>query len=102
VDSVSSWLELSELWERGWACLLKSLKSLKPEDLGKAVFIRGKPHSVPLALKRSLGHTSYHIGQINQIARILAGEKWDTLTIPKGGSGQFNKANWGQTGKSHS
>ena len=64
--------------------------------------IRGEPHSVPLALARSLGHTCYHIGQIVQVARIHAGEKWNTLTIPRGGSEQFNKAHWGQTGKSHS
>ena len=57
---------------------------------------------MPLALERSLGHTCYHAGQIVQVARIHAGEKWNTLTIPRGGSEQFNKAHWGQTGKSHS
>ena len=41
-------MELLELWERGWACLLQTLKSLKLEDLGKPVLIRGEPHSVPL------------------------------------------------------
>ena len=79
-----------------------TLKRLKPEDLEKTVMIRGEPHSVPLALERSLGHTCYHIGQIVQVARIHAGEKWHTLTIPTGGSEQFNKTHWGQTGKSHS
>lgn len=102
VDSFRSRAELVEFWERGWACLLKSLKSLAPEDLEKTVLIRGEPHSVPLAAERSLGHTCYHIGQIVQVARVHAGEKWSTLTIPRGGSEQFNKAHWGQTGKSHS
>jgi hypothetical protein len=102
VDSFSSRAELLEFWERGWACLLKALKSLKAEDLERTVLIRGEPHSVPLALERSLGHTCYHIGQIVQVARIHAGDKWNTLTIPRGGSQQYNKANWGQTGKSHS
>jgi len=102
VDSFSSRAELLEYWERGWACLLETLKSLKPDDLGKSVLIRGEPHSVPLALERSLGHTCYHIGQIVLIARIQAGDHWKTLTIPRGGSEQFNKANWGQAGKSHS
>src|SRR5688572_3614376 len=102
VDTFGSRAELLELWERGWACLLTTLRSLKPDDLEKTVTIRGEPHSVPLALARSLGHTCYHIGQIVQVARIHAGEKWNTLTIPRGGSEQFNKANWGQTGKSHS
>jgi len=102
VDSFSSRTELLDCWERGWGCLLKSLKSLTPDDFGKTVMIRGEPHTVPLALERSLGHTCYHIGQIVQVARVHAGQKWNTLTIPKGGSEQFNKASWGQTGKSHS
>lgn len=102
VDSFSSRAELLECWERGWACLLKTLKGLKPEDLGKTVLIRGEPHSVPLALERSLGHTCYHMGQIVLVARVHAGEKWNTLTIPKGGSEQFNRTNWGKTGRSHS
>jgi hypothetical protein len=102
VDSFGSRAELLELWERGWACLLKSLRGLKSNDLEKTVLIRGEAHSVPLALERSLGHTCYHIGQIVQVARIHAGEKWNTLTIPRGGSEQFNKGHWGQTGKSHS
>ena len=102
VDTFGSRAELLDCWERGWACLLNALKGLKSEDLKKTVMIRGEPHSVPLALERSLGHTCYHIGQIVQVARIHAGEKCDTLTIPRGGLQRFNKANWGQTGESHS
>ena len=102
VDSFDSRAEVVQLWGRGWECLLKTLRSLKPEDLEKTVTIRGEPHSVPLALERSLGHTCYHIGQIVQVARIHAGDKWNTLTIPRGGSEQFNKAHWGHKGKSHS
>src|SRR6266566_5118297 len=37
VDSFSSRTELLDLWERGWACLLTSLKSLKGEDFEKTV-----------------------------------------------------------------
>jgi hypothetical protein len=102
VDSFSSRAELLAFWERGWTCLFQTLRGLKPEDLEKTVTIRGEPHTVPLALERSLGHTCYHIGQIVQVARIHAGEKWNTLTIPRGGSQQYNQATWGQPGKSHS
>ena len=102
VDAPDGRAELLEAWERGWACLLDTLRGLGPDDLDKTVTIRGEPHSVPLALERSLGHTCYHIGQIVQAARIHAGEKWTTLTIPRGASEQFNQTNWGQTGKSHS
>jgi len=102
VDSFRSRAELMQCWERGWACLLKTIRGLTPDDLGKTVTIRGEPHPVPLALARSLGHTCYHVGQIVQVARVHAGEKWNTLTIPRGGSEQFNRAHWGQSGKSHS
>jgi hypothetical protein len=102
VDSFGSRAEVLELWERGWARMFDALKSLKPDDLEKTVTIRGEPHSVPLALERSLGHTCYHVGQIVQVARVHAGDKWSTLTIPRGGSRQFNEAHWGQRGKSHS
>ena len=101
VDSFRSRAELLECWERGWASLLDTLRSLSPEDLLKTVTIRGEPHTVPLAIARSLGHTCYHVGQIVQVARVQAGDQWTTLTIPRGGSQQFNQANWGQPGKSH-
>jgi hypothetical protein len=102
VDAFGSRREVLDCWERGWACLLGTLQSLKPEDHMRTVTIRGEPHSVPLALQRSLGHTCYHIGQIVQVARIHAGSRWQTLTIPRGGSQQFNQEHWGQAGKSHS
>jgi hypothetical protein len=102
VDAFRSRADVLEAWERGWACLMTTLQSLTPEDLAKTVTIRGEPHSVPLALARSLGHTCYHVGQIVQVARIHAGQNWKTLTIPRGGSEQYNRTNWGETGKSHS
>lgn len=102
VDDVGGRAELLAVWERGWSCLLTTLRGLRREDLDKTVLVRGEPHSVPLALQRSLGHTCYHVGQIVQLARIHAGDKWTTLTIPRGESEQYNKANWGGRGKSHS
>ena len=101
-DTFGSRAELLEYWERGWARLFTTLRGLTMADLERTVTIRGEPHSVPLAVERSLGHACYHIGQIVQLARHFAGADWQTLTIPKGGSDQFNKENWGGTGKSHS
>ena len=102
VDAAMGRAELLDRWEKGWACLRNALTSLKPDDLAKTVLIRGEPHTVPLALSRSLGHTCYHVGQIVQVARIHAGDDWKTLTIPRGQSEQFNKAGWGSPGRSHS
>ena len=100
VDSFNDRAELEAYWERGWACLAEALKRLTVDDLSKTVQIRGEPHSVPLAIQRSLGHTCYHVGQIVQVARIQAGDEWKTLTIPRGESEQFNKQNWGQAQRS--
>jgi hypothetical protein len=102
VDSLAGRAELLDCWERGWACLRSALMSLTPADLGRTVTIRGEPHSVPLALQRSLGHTCYHVGQIVQIARLHAGDRWNVLTIPRGGSARFNEKSWGGTGRAHS
>ncbi len=94
VDAFADRAQLLQYWDQGWACLLESIAGLNDDDYEKTVSIRGEPHSVPLALERSLGHTCYHVGQIVMLARIHAGENWITLTIPKGGSEQYNKKHW--------
>ena len=57
---------------------------------------RREAGSVPLAIQRSLAHTCYHVGQIILIARILAGDHWTTITIPRGASASFNQRIWGK------
>jgi uncharacterized damage-inducible protein DinB len=96
VDSFQNREELLAYWESGWQRLYDTLKSLTPADLEKTVTVRGEPHSVPLAMSRSLAHTAYHLGQIVLIARILAGDHWETITIPRGGSAAFNEKHWAQ------
>lgn len=78
------------LWEDGWAVALKALDSLTPLDMGKTITIRGEAFLVVEALNRSVTHTAYHVGQIVYLARHFAGERWTSLTIPKGKSAQFN------------
>jgi uncharacterized damage-inducible protein DinB len=102
VDTFADRQELTDYWDRGWNCLFGSLESLRETDLEQTVYIRGVPHSVPSALERSLGHTCYHIGQIVQVARHHAGDKWTTLTIPRGSSAEYNRQNWGESGTSQS
>jgi hypothetical protein len=96
VDTLTTRDELIAYWESGWQSLFDSLAALMPDDLGKTVTIRGEPHSVPLAIQRSLAHCAYHVGQIILIARILAGENWATITIPRGASASFNQKVWGK------
>lgn len=96
VDTFASQAELLSYWEQGWTCLFDTLSALTPENLSETITIRGEPHSVPLAIQRSLAHCGYHIGQIVMIARILAGDEWETITIPRGKSSSYNQQVWGQ------
>jgi hypothetical protein len=73
-----------ELWERDWSRFLQTLNGLQAEDLEETVLVRGEPHSVPLVLERSLGHTCYHIGQIVQVARIHAVANWRFIDVLDG------------------
>ncbi len=97
VDSFTIRDELTAYWKSGWQRLLDTLADLTPDDLGKTVTFRGEPHSVPLAIQRSLAHCAYHVGQIVLIARILAGDDWSTITIPRGASATFNQKVWGRS-----
>ena len=94
VDSFTTREELTEYWNSGWQRLFDSLEGLSAADLCKTVTIRGEPHTVPLAIQRSLAHCGYHVGQIMLIARILAGDNWTTITIPRGTSANFNQRVW--------
>ena len=96
VDTFKQRDDLLTYWKTGWNCLFASLDDLRPSDLSKIVTIRGELLSVPLAVHRSLSHCGYHVGQIVMIARIHCGNNWQTLTIPRGESAQYNAENWGQ------
>jgi hypothetical protein len=98
VDSFTRRDELTAYWDSGWQRLFDSLAGLSAADLCKTVTIRGEPHTVPLAIQRSLAHCGYHVGQIIVIARILAGDDWTTITIPRGASAAFNQRYWGKEG----
>jgi len=78
-------------WEAGWACVFSALHALTDDDLTRTVIIRGEPHSVMQAINRQLAHYSLHIGQIILLAKHFAGEKWQSLTIPRRASGDFNQ-----------
>ena len=92
IDDVPDRASLVAYWNRGWACLFDALSKLSDRDLPRTITIRGEPHTVIDALLRQLSHHSYHVGQIVQLARFLAKDKWTVLTIPRGGSKRFNQA----------
>ena len=97
IDTFTTRDDVMGYWEKGWSCLFSTLDGLQSEHLSKAVTIRGEPHSVPLAIHRSLAHCGYHVGQIILIARIMAGDQWETISVPRGKSAEYNEQVWGET-----
>jgi len=65
------------------------LETLTPGQLANSVTIRGEVHPVVSALDRQLAHHAYHVGQIVLLAKHYAGEKWETLSVPRGRSEAF-------------
>ena len=89
-ESRDSRQTLMERWEDGWRALFENVDPLGPADLERIVTIRGEPHTVVKALNRQLTHYAYHIGQIVFLAKHFAGARWQSLSVPKGKSEEFN------------
>ena len=75
--------ELIAMWECGWNSLFDALEPLTEAELTRTVMIRKEPHSVMQAINRQIAHYTYHVGQIVYLSRHFAGDKWQTLTVPK-------------------
>jgi len=91
VDPPTTRAELMALWENGWTCLFGALEPLTDADMGRTIRIRGEAHSVMQAINRQVAHYAYHVGQIVLLARHYAGERWESLTVPKNRSAEFNR-----------
>ena len=77
-------------WEEGWRRLFDALAGLTEEDLTRTVLIRAEPHSVIRAIDRQLMHQAYHAGQIVFLAKHLASDHWQNLSVPRGKTREFN------------
>ncbi len=88
--------EMLSKWEEGWSCVFGAIESLTSEDLDREVFIRNMGHSVAEALNRQLAHYAYHVGQIVHIGKMIQGEAWQSLSIPKGASKAYNQRKFSQ------
>ena len=82
--------EMRAYWERGWQCVFDALNPLQSEDLAKRVYIRGEEHTVVQAINRQLMHYAYHIGQIVFLAKHFRVTDWNSLSIPRNKSAEFN------------
>lgn len=88
--------ELLDRWNKGWTCLLDTLRQLTDADLEKIVYIRNDGHTVVEAINRQLAHYPYHIGQMVFIAKMLKNESWQTLSIARNKSSEYNNRKFSQ------
>src|SRR5437762_9228967 len=78
-------------WGKGWQSVFAAVEPLKPEDLARTVTIRGQDHTVVQAINRQLAHYAYHVGQIVYLAKHFKASDWQSLSVPKNKSEEFNK-----------
>lgn len=91
VDPPATRAALLEMWEGGWNCLFTALEAMSDADLGRTITIRGEAHSVVQAINRQVAHYSYHVGQIVLLARHFASGHWQSLSVPRNKSAEFNR-----------
>jgi len=90
-EAASTRDELTRQWENGWAIVFGALEPLTDEDMDRTVTIRGEAHSVMQAIHRQVAHYAYHVGQIVLLAKHAAGPRWESLSVPRGKSEEFNR-----------
>jgi len=91
VDPVATRKALSDEWEEGWATMFGALEGLTDADLTRTITIRGEAHSVMQAINRQLAHYPYHVGQIVLLAKHFASDHWQSLSVPRNQSAEFNR-----------
>ena len=82
--------DLFLLWDKGWNCFFNALNSIQPDQLSTIIYIRNEGHTVLEAINRQLAHYPYHIGQIIFYAKLLKITDWESLSIPKNQSNNYN------------
>ena len=91
VDPPTTRAALMAEWEDGWARVFAALKPLTEADLARTVTIRGEPHSVMQAVNRQLAHYPHHVGQIVLLAKHFGSDHWQSLSVPRNRSAEFNR-----------
>ncbi|HEY7111517.1 MAG TPA: DUF1572 family protein [Thermoanaerobaculia bacterium] len=91
LDASDSREGLMAKWEEGWRILFANVEPLTNDDLLREVPIRALPHTVVRAINRQLTHYAGHVSQIVLLAKHWTGEKWQTLSIPRGQSEAVNR-----------
>jgi hypothetical protein len=89
-ETITSKIELFQIWNKGWECFFNVLNSIKPEQLTTIIYIRNEGQTVLESINRQLAHYPYHVGQIVFYAKMLKNKNWESLSIPKNQSNSYN------------
>lgn len=84
--------DVMRMWEEGWSLVSTAIEPLGAKDLSRTITIRGEPHTVMQAINRQLTHYAYHTGQIVFLAKHYKSAAWQTLSIARGQSEDYNRA----------
>ena len=95
-NDITTRKEVLEMWEHGWSCLFSAIENLKPNDLNKIIYIRNQGHTVLEAINRQLAHYPYHVGQIVFIAKMKSEREWQTLSVARNQSKNYNSEKFSQ------
>ncbi|QXU48866.1 DUF1572 domain-containing protein [Chryseobacterium sp. D764] len=90
VNTFTTKEQVLDFWEKGWECFFDALEKINDDNMYSTTYIRGEAHPVIDAVLRQLAHYPYHIGQIVYIAKMIKNEDWNTLTIARNRSQEFN------------
>jgi Protein of unknown function (DUF1572) len=82
--------EMLTYWEKGWKTTFDAIEPLTPDDLMRTVTIRSQDHTVVMAINRQMAHYAYHVGQIVYLAKHFKASDWQSLSVPKNKSADFN------------
>ncbi|MEM7551526.1 MAG: DUF1572 family protein [Bacteroidota bacterium] len=88
--------QLMDKWNEGWECLFHALDSINEDNFDTTVYIRNMGHTITEALNRQLAHYSFHIGQMVYVGKMIRREQWESLSIPKGKSREYNAEKFSQ------
>lgn len=91
VNDIQSREALMQYWEEGWNCLFNALGSISDNELGMIIYIRNEGHTVLEAINRQIAHYAYHVGQIVYAAKLYKKGEWDSLSIPRNKSTDYNQ-----------
>ena len=89
-------VELLRRWEEAWACLFNAIAQSSDEELEQLIYIRNEGHTILEAFNRQIAHYSYHVGQIVFMAKLLSQKGWESLSIPRNKSNDYNATKFDQ------